>query len=211
MDPELRAKIDHFVYATPDLPGTIDALAQLLGVRATLGGQHLDHGTRNALIGLGPECYLEIIGPDSELPAPAHPRWFGIDSLGEPRLVAWAARAPSIDDLWRTARAQGLLLGPIAEGKRRRADGSWLCWRYTEPMTNADVAAPFLIDWGESIHPARDAAPGCTLVDFFIQHIDVESARRTLGVLRLHPRVQPGSVSALAAVIDSPNGRVTLR
>lgn len=211
MDRALRARIDHIVYATPDLDATVEELDRVLGVRATTGGQHMGRGTRNALIGLGHECYLEIVGPDPKQPESDLPRWFGIDELDEPRLVAWAAKAPSIDTLWNTARNQGLHLGHIAEGKRRRVDGTWLVWRFTEPTANGNPYIPFLIDWGESIHPAHHAAPGCTLADLFVQHPDLAEARRALGVLRLHLRVQPGSVPALAAVIESPNGRVTLR
>src|SRR5471030_1014335 len=86
------SEIDHLVYATPDVDKTVEALGKLLGVKAAPGGRHPGRGTRNALIGLGPRCYLEIVGPDLEQPAPAQPRWFLIDSLHEARLVAWAAR-----------------------------------------------------------------------------------------------------------------------
>jgi len=33
----------------------------VLGIRASLGGQHPIWGTRNALVALGPSSYLEII------------------------------------------------------------------------------------------------------------------------------------------------------
>ena len=61
--------------------------------RATPGGQHPGLGTRNALIALGPSMYLEIVGPDPEQPKPLEPRWFCINDLAAPRLVAWAAKS----------------------------------------------------------------------------------------------------------------------
>ncbi len=85
--PQLLGRIDHLVYATPDLKLGIDKLEKLLGVHATPGGQHLGLGTRNALIALGPLTYLEIVGPDPEQPKPARPHWFGIDELEAPRLA----------------------------------------------------------------------------------------------------------------------------
>ena len=59
-----KARIDHLVYATPDLERGIREIEELLGIRAMLGGQHPGRGTQNASIALGAGAYLEIIGPD---------------------------------------------------------------------------------------------------------------------------------------------------
>ena len=73
------SKVDHLVYATPDLAAGVERVERLLGVKAVPGGQHPGGGTRNALIRLGDETYLEIIGPDPDQPKPPRPRRFGID------------------------------------------------------------------------------------------------------------------------------------
>jgi len=212
MDDSLRGQIDHLVYAAPRLDEAVDHLEQWLGVRAAPGGQHRGRGTRNALIGLGGDCYLEVIGPDPEQREFEGPRWFGIDHLTHARLAAWAVKASSIEAIKKRARQHGVELGPIGDGSRQRPDGSWLRWKFTDPVVQSmDGVVPFLIDWGESHHPARAAPAGCTLVDFRAEHPDPTRARHALSVLELNLDVQRGSDAALIATIECPHGRVELR
>jgi hypothetical protein len=108
--------VDHLVYATPDLARGVDDLERLLGVRATPGGQHPGLGTRNALIALGPDSYIEIVAPDPEQPAPSTPRWFGIDDLEHSKLVTWAAKGTDLEQLRATAVRNGI----TRRGRARR-------------------------------------------------------------------------------------------
>ena len=179
----LLSRIDHLVYATPDLQSGINRVEQLLGVRASAGGQHPGRGTRNALVALGPGAYLEIIGPDPEQPTPPQARPFRIDELTAPTLVAWAAKTSDPERTARDAAQNGLTLGAVIAGSRRRTDGVLLSWRYTDPRTVvADGLVPFFIDWGATPHPAATAAPGASLVAVRAEH-----PARTLADLRYAP------------------------
>jgi len=209
---QLLSRVDHLVYATPDLNRGIEELEKLLGVRATPGGQHPGRGTHNALLALGPAAYLEIIAPDPEQPPPKAPRPFGIDGLKESRLVAWAAKGNDLEQLRRDAVRKGLQLGELASGSRKRPDGVLLSWQYTNPQTVlADGIVPFFIDWGESPHPARTAAGGLSLIDLRAEHPDADRVQQMLRQLGLDLPVRRGSRPALIAVITGPNGRVELR
>lgn len=208
----LLARIDHLVYATPDLNLGIDTIAKLLGVRATAGGQHPGLGTRNALVALGPSSYLEIIGPDPDQPKPAGPRRFGIDDLKAPRIVRWVAKSNDLKTVASTAAQKNVKLGPVIPGSRRRPDGVMLSWRYTDPnVVVADGLIPFFIDWGTSPHPSATAARGATLVSVRAVHPDAEGTQKMLDALGLDLRVQKGSAPAIIATIDSSRGRVELR
>jgi hypothetical protein len=208
----LLPKVDHLVYATPDLQAGVDRVEQLLWIRASPGGQHPGIGTRNALVALGPATYLEIIGPDPDQPKPFSPRTFGIDGLKTPRLVAWAAKADNLDQLVRDALQQGVKLGEVGSGSRKTPQGTLLTWRYTSPRTVVgDGIVPFFINWGQSPHPARNAASGATLVHLRAEHPDPEGVRKILGQLRLDLPVTKGPTPALVATIESPRGRAELR
>ncbi len=208
----LLARIDHLVYATPDLQLGINTIEQRLGVKATPGGQHPGLGTRNALVALGPTSYLEIIGPDPEQPKPSGPRRFGIDDLKAPRIVRWVVKSSELAAVKAKADHAGITLGALASGSRKRPDGVVLSWRYTDPATVvADGLIPFFIDWGTSPHPSLTAASGATLVQLRAEHPDGANVQKMLGQLGLELRVSQASAPAIVATIDGPRGRVELR
>jgi len=209
---ELLSRVDHLVYATPDLNRGIDEIESLLGVRATPGGSHPGRGTRNALLALGPATYLEIMAPDPVQPPPKTPRPFGIDSLKKSRLVAWGAKSNRLDELTQDAAREGIHLGEVLSGSRKRPDGVVFSWRFTSPWTVvADGIVPFFIDWGESPHPSQTAAAGLSLVDLHAEHPDTERVRQLLGTLGLSLPVERGLRPALIADIKSPRGCLELR
>ncbi|MDH4107606.1 MAG: VOC family protein [Gammaproteobacteria bacterium] len=206
------ARVDHLVYAVPDLELGIARIEALLGVRAIQGGRHPGGGTRNALVALGPGIYLEIIGPDPEQPEPAGARVFGIDGLAGPRLVTWAASGSELAVLRRQALEQGVALGPVADGARMRPDGVLLSWQYTAPETViADGLVPFFIDWGDSPHPSASAPGGARLVALRAEHPQAASVREQLLAVGIDMSVDAGPEPALVAVIEGPRGSVELR
>src|SRR5262245_43560826 len=109
--PMLR-RVDHLVYAVPNLDAAVADLERRLGVRATPGGQHQGRGTRNALIALDADSYLEILAPDPAQPVPAGGRWFGVDPAVPARLAGWAAKGSDLARVAAAAAARGVPLGP---------------------------------------------------------------------------------------------------
>ena len=204
--------VDHLVYATPHLDLGVDRIERLLGIRATPGGQHPGAGTRNALIALGSDVYLEIVGPDRAQPEPARPRWFRIDELDAPKLVTWATKSNDIARTSNAARQSGIQLGDALAGSRRRADCVLLTWRYTDPrMSAADGIIPFFIDWGTTPHPAGSAAQGASLQSLRAEHPDPEPVRKIARQLGLDLQIDRGPTPALVATIICQHGTVELR
>lgn len=206
------ARLDHLVYAAPDLDEAARDLEKRLGVRATPGGQHPGRGTRNELIALGPSSYLEILGPDPGQPEPEKPRWLGIDALSAPRIAGWAVKWNDLEKLVADAARAGVQLGDVGRGSRQRPDGVVLFWRFTDPPNVlGDGLVPFFIDWGASPHPAATSSAHVTLVDLRAEHPDPESVRRMLRAVAVTLDVRKGSAPALIATLDSSRGRVELK
>lgn len=209
---DVLTRVDHLIYATPDLARGVQTIEGLLGVAAIAGGQHPGLGTRNALIALGSSTYLEIIGPDPEQPRPVKARRFSIDDLKEPRLIGWAAKGSGLEQAVSQARSGGVALGDVIAGSRKRPDGVVLQWRYTDPdVVLEHRLIPFLIDWGTSPHPASTAPGGARLVALRAAHPDAARVQGMLRQLGLNLTVEPGSQPALIATIEGRKGRVELR
>lgn len=209
--PVIPSRLDHLIYAVPDLDRGIDDVERLLGVRPMAGGRHEAFGTCNALIALGEEHYLELLAPDRSAAPPDGPRILGLDDVHEPALMAWIARADGIDGFAARVRSRGAALGDVLAGGRTKPDGSRVTWKCTDPAAvQVPGILPFFIDWGNTPSPAHSAPRGCSLVSFQAQHPQPVSMRAALERLELDLVVEEGTRPAFTAVIECPNGRVTL-
>ncbi|MEU7858559.1 VOC family protein [Nonomuraea sp. NPDC049141] len=202
-------QLDHLVYAVPDLAAGVAEFAERTGVRPVAGGSH-PGGTANHLVRFGPTSYLEIIGPDPE--ASVRPRAFGLETLTEPRLAAWAVRPDDLDKAVRRAREQGYDPGDVQPLSRRTPAGELLEWRLTRRADPAAVRpVPFLIDWGATPHPADSDLPLVSLTSFSVVHPAPDALRGDLAALGVRLDISQGPETVLRAVIDTPLGPVALR
>lgn len=201
--------VDHLIYAVPDLGRGVEEIEGLLGVRPEPGGRHPEYGTRNALLSLGPETYLEVMAPDPGLERPERGRLFGLDTTEEPWLATWVLRSEAIEVDAARARARGVPLGPVRAGARERPDGTTVSWRLTDPYaTPRDGVVPFLIAWSETPHPAGSAPPAGALVSLRAEHPQPEAVREALEALGVEMRVEPGPRARLVATVATDRGRV---
>jgi hypothetical protein len=201
--------LDHLIFGVPMLEDGVGQLERRFGVRAQPGGRHQGLGTHNALLGLGQGAYLEIIAPDPDRPTPATPRPFGLDGLDHPRLAGWAVRCDDIDTRVAHARAHGYDPGDPVELQRATTHGTLLRWRLT-PNALAGGPVPFLIDWGDTVHPSGSAPTGLTLVSFHLEDPRPEALTSVLDDLAVQVPVVPGPTPRLVARIAGPGGSADL-
>jgi Glyoxalase-like domain len=206
--------IDHLLYATPDLHASVEDLNRRFDVRLTLGGRHANLGTRNFLADLGDRAYLEVIGPDPDLPVPVEGRPLGIDFLTQPRLATWAARVTDVDKSVRTAGERGCHYDPVLAMSRDREDGVHLAWRIAVPSDGQgfDGVMPLLIQWETEAYAAELSTKGIRLESFSATHPDAEAVRQHLAALGLANlvTVRHGEECELRATLSTPAGEVLL-
>jgi hypothetical protein len=203
--------LDHLVYASPDLQQAIEAVRALTGVEPVLGGSHPGRGTQNALLSLGADSYIEILAPDRAQSAEALAR--SADRIPEaPRVIGWAAKCDDLERAVEMAASGGLDLGRIEAMSRTLPTGEQLAWRLTRGTPPGDGLVPFLIDWGETPHPAPRAPSGCHLRSLQAEHPDPVRVKEYLALLGLQGtlEVAHGPVARLLMTLVTPNGEVVL-
>lgn len=203
--------LDHLVFAVPDFASGIAFVEDRLGVATSPGGRHQGLGTRNRLVGLGRDRYLEIVSVDPSQPDPSRPRWFGLDELEEPRLVTWCVKSSGLRRIVSRGRDAGIDLGEPLPGARERPDGTLLEWTFTDPFAErGGGVVPFFIDWAGGEHPS-DTLPGaCSCEGIRVGHPDPERIRSWFGALGLDTPVSKAHAPRVVATLRTPNGLLEL-
>jgi hypothetical protein len=207
----MDASIDHLVFATNDLRQGIEHIEALLGVPTSLGGSHPGMGTRNALLALGPSCYLEIIGPDPDQSDFQGERIFGIDAIEQGQLVQWCIRRKGLSVFVQQMKLRGIELSDVIPMSRVTAAGDQLDWELSFPSSFGEgCALPFFIDWGSSPHPASECQQGAELLSFDIRHPDAVKINDELKAMSIEPCVIEKSQFRYRAIIECPHGEIEL-
>ncbi|MEM1178973.1 MAG: VOC family protein [Acidobacteriota bacterium] len=205
-----RAELDHLVWAVPDLERGMLEIEHRLGVVPQIGGRHPGVGTRNALVDIGGQRYLEILAPDPEQHVfTGFGHW--VADLAAPRLVTWACRTGDLDRWVQAAAGRGLDPESILEMERQLPDGSTLTWRLAALGDARDGLLPFCIEWGDAHPNDRLPSSGCELLQLSLS--DDDDLGRDLEALGLSEEsllVRSVAHAEPVALFDTPRGRVEL-
>jgi hypothetical protein len=202
--------LDHIAVAGETLEAAVAHVEEVLGVRLAPGGVHVEMGTHNRLLSLGPGLYLEAIAVNPQAAHPDRPRWFDLDRFaGPPRVTNWIART---DDL-----AEALAEAPEGMGVPISLSRGNYHWQMAVPGTGRlpfDGAAPALIAWEGALHPA-DALPdaGCRLEGLRVAHPEAGALLAAFPALGSVPMVEVtyGPEVRIEAAIRTPAGLRVLR
>ena len=203
--------LDHILWATPDLAEGTKQIAELLGVQPEVGGKHPGFGTRNSLLSLGDEIYLEIIAPDPEQDLKDN-RGEQLAALTKPQLLTFAVRTFDMKRVEKRVAEAGLDTQGAIAMSRRHPEGHLLEWQVLrlEDHPWGDVM-PFFIDWGTTNHPAQTTPKECELLEFSVSHAEHEALADVYKALAIEVSVSHSDEAKLEAVLQTPKGQVTLR
>lgn len=211
-------RLDHLSFAAgPDgLAATTDRLGALLGAEFLDGGNHPRFGTRNMILPLTGDHYVEVV---AVLDHPASDKApFGQAVRARTDLGGgWLGWVVRVDDMAPVERRMGRHAVP---GNRRRPDGFNLEWRQIGVRgTQSDPQLPFVVQWEvpDAEHPSRSGPATVALSSLEIagspdrvtQYLgeSVLDALTDVDVRWVAPNGMPGIV---AATFLTPSGEVRI-
>jgi len=204
-------RIDHIVYAFQNLNDGIKYIKDLTGITATIGGQHLNFGTHNALISLGPKCYLELIAPDPTNVFNGS-RWMSTDIIEEPTITRWSINTQNIAEDAQILSAINHELGEIITGERQLHNGGLLKWQMTKPSKQGLVEPlPFLLDWSQSDnHPCDSLEQDGKLLGVIIKTTNTDSLNKIFDKPSKAINYKKSHRNKVQVVLETKNGILTV-
>lgn len=210
-------RVDHVVYAAEHdgVHATAERLAKLIGVRPVDGGIHPRFGTRNVILPLAHERYVEVVEVLEHPAADKAPFGQVVRARSEAG-GGWLGWVVRVDDI---AEQEARLGREAVPGNRRRPDGVELRWQQIGVKgLQADPQLPFFIKWDDGApHPSQDADTEVTIESLTIAG-DPERVRDWLGLPADYTSsviefsfVSPhGTPGLMAVTFDTPHGDVVV-
>jgi Glyoxalase-like domain len=204
-------RLDHVVYAVPDLDQAAVRFREEFGLDSIEGGRHERWGTANRIVPLGDQ-YLELVAAvDEEMAAETA---FGRGVLERAaRSGGWFTIAAVANDLDAVASRLGI---EVDSGSRTRPDGQTVRWRMAgldDPRREAWM--PFFLIWdiSDELHPGRARAGHgvrTTGLGWVEVRGDAERLRKWLGGDELPIRVTDGEPGIHRVAISTPDGELVI-
>lgn len=210
-------RVDHVSYASESdgLKATAARLSKLIGAQAVDGGVHPRFGTRNIVIPLADDRYVEVVEvldhPASDkAPFGQAVRARSLDGGG------WLGWVVAVDDIHLVEQRLGR---DAVVGNRHRPDGTELRWRQLGIKgLLADPQVPYFIEWDDMmVHPSVGAGASATIENLQIAG-DPQRVREWLGPQETLDKegidftfVAPhGTPGLLSVTFETPRGRVVV-
>jgi len=207
--------LDHIMWACDDLERGSQRFEALTGVAPQYGGAHASGLTHNALVRIGPQCYLEILAPMGP-PSAADDVWCRLARAAErtPRVVTYCLRSSRpLSELAQIAAGMGAPQAKVLNNGRVTPEGIGLKWQWAAPaFERFGLAFPFFIDWLDSPHPATTVQTrgDIQLKHFAVGHPQADELQRSLARLGAPIETYTAAGCEFTVQLDTPRGTVSL-
>ncbi len=210
-------RVDHVSYTAEHdgLRATADRLSKLIGVEPVDGGVHPRFGTRNIILPLSHQRYVEVVECLDHPASDKAPFGQAVKARSEAG-GGWLGWCVSVDDI---SCVEDRLGRPSVEGNRRLPDGVELRWRQLGIKgLISDPQLPYYVEWeDQSRHPSVGASTAVTIEGLQIAG-DPERVKEWLGlppegtssVIDFTWVAPHGTPGLLAVTFDTPDGRITV-
>lgn len=186
---------------------------QKLGVRPIFGGYHKTFGTKNALVNLDKNMYLELIAADDDNLEVPPPRWMGVDLLSKNQITRWALKSDDLEaesDMLCNHQSE---MGKIKKGSRSTADDLLLQWQLCMPLPHPEVElVPFILDWRMTEKHPSELLPdmGCSLVKLFGTHPNPKKLTSIFKGLECDFLIKKADRVQIKLILDCPKGVIEI-
>ena len=210
-------RVDHVSYAAEHdgLQATAERLSKLIGVDPVDGGIHPRFGTRNIILPLAHDRYVEVVEVLDHPASDKAPFGQAVRARSE-NGGGWLGWVVAVDDIKPVEERIGR---QSVEGNRHRPDGVELRWRQLGVKgLISDPQLPFFVQWEDrSLHPSVGAHNEVTIEGLQIagdparvrEWLDLppEGTSTVIDFTFVAPHGTPG---LLAVTFATPTGTVTV-
>ncbi|MBK6888264.1 MAG: VOC family protein [Tetrasphaera sp.] len=210
-------RVDHVSYAAEadGLQATAKRLGADIGVDPVEGGIHPRFGTRNMILPLAHERYVEVVEVLDHPAADKAPFGQAVRARSEMGggWIGWVVRVEDLRDL------EGRLGRHAVDGNRRMPDGREFKWRQLGVRgLQSDPQLPFFVEWDPcSPHPSDDAHTDTTIESLEIGG-DPDRVKDWLGlpaettssVIHFSFIAPHGTPGLMAVTFNTADGKVTI-
>ncbi len=210
-------RVDHVSYAAgrDGLRATAERLSGVIGVEPVDGGVHPRFGTRNIILPLANDNYVEVVEVLDHPASDKAPFGQAVRARSEAG-GGWLGWVVAVKDIRPAERRLGRQSVP---GNRHRPDGVELRWRQLGVRgLIADPQLPFFIQWEDmNVHPAVGADTK-VCIDMLQIAGDPARVRAWLGLSEDFTPVEVdvsfvsphGTPGLMSVTFDTPDGKVTV-
>ena len=212
-------RLDHISYATSSdqLVDVVQSLGSRIGSPFIDGGIHPRFGTRNFVLPLKNNHYIEVVCPLDHPAAEESPFGKAVSKRANEG-GGWMSWVVSTSDI---TPVESRLGRSSVIGSRRRPDGTVLKWKQIGVLgTIEDFQLPFFIEWMTSNHPSTDGKPTAELKRIEISGdekvieqwlgSDPKRAFKDVEVCWLDPNECEGETGIVSITLSTPNGETVL-